>query len=130
MNFWFDFMEIIVWDLFPMKIKKKNQKFSRYRRVILIIVIAAVIHMRTQSTTTCSWGPEGICVTYFCTIPSPLLCFGWKLLKVWFLSKATVTAPWGQPALRKQNINCDVQKMCVQEVKRKVECRRKTEFHS
>lgn len=50
--------------------------------------------------------------------------------RVWFPSKAIVTAPWGQPALRKQNIKYAVQKMCAQEVKRRVECSSKTELHS
>lgn len=51
---------------------------------------------------------------------------------VWCPSKAIVTAPWGQPAPRKQNIVYSWQKICVQEaveIKRKVNYKRKTELH-
>lgn len=105
-HFCFDCIEIIVWYLFQPKIKKKLifrscQDIEEWFWLLLLLQS----RMRTQSTTTCSQSLEGICVSYLCTTPSPLLCFGWTAEIVCFPSKAVVTAAWGQPALRKQNIN-------------------------
>lgn len=104
--------------------------------IILIIFIAVVIYMRSQSIRTCSLGLEGICC-------------GWPLYNllvsavpwmqtvaaetVWFPYKAVVTVPWAQPALTKRNMDYDVQRRGVQAaaaVKRKVDCRKKTELHT
>lgn len=91
--------------------------------MILIIVTAAVIQMRTQSTTTCSRGLEGICVLPLYNFLSLAILWMKTAEIFWFPSKAVASAAWGQPALRKQNINYAVQETCVQEaveVKRKV----------